>query len=163
MQTAGFLPLAARRRIAQRRHAPRIQIADSVHHTRGSEGEHRQTERFQSAEDPEFGSQAHQQLADEIELVDGVLDAGECVRFLCDLLDCLRCDRDGRAAGDVVDDQGQRRALGNLHEIFDETALRRPDVIRSDDEERIDLCFFGQRAELESLLKRSGACAGYDR
>ena len=52
--------------------------------------------------------------------------------------DRIQCDGYGGPAGDVVDHPRQFMRGGDFEVVFDQTALRRPDVIRRDDQQRID-------------------------
>jgi hypothetical protein len=62
---------------------------------------------------------------------------------LGDRFECFGGDRHRGASGNVIDEEWQVRALGEIGEEGDKTALRRPHVIRSDRHKRIAACFLG--------------------
>ena len=134
----------------------RLQIADGVHEAAGADRHHREAELLEPHEHFEVAAELVQALGNEAEIVDGLLDADEVRRAVLDGFQRVERDADGRAARDVVDHPRHVVPARELQVIRDEAALRRPDVVRRDDQERVGAGVervLGQHAALRERLR----------
>ena len=92
-----------------------------------------------------------------------MLEADEGGSALGERAQGVERDRYGRPAGDVVEEERQRAAPCKIGEVFDQTALRRADVIGSDDQERVGADRSGVLGELDRLGMRLAAGGHHDR
>ncbi len=83
----------------------------------------------------------------------GLFTVGVFWQLIGYLANCRRFHRNSSASRDVIDQHRECRAPGDLSEVRHQAALRWANVIRSDDEERVDLRFLGKLAELNCLFE----------
>ncbi len=124
-------------RVAQVRQYPRLQISDCVHQAARADRHHRETQFLEADKDAKVGAEHAQGFGDEAEIVHGVLHSDEARRLRPQLLQRIDRHVDRGSARYVVDHPRQVANRGKLEVVSNESSLRRPNVVRSYDQQGI--------------------------
>src|SRR5262249_50603563 len=152
MQLAGRGKISLGHFFAQERDAGGHEVPYCIHQSGRSNRKHRETQRLKAAKNPELNSKPQEQLADKIKVCSRMLHPDQIWKPLCNLQHSLRANRHPGPARDMIDQQRERGALANRDEVCNQSSLRRPNVVRGDNQQRVRTGSLGSGSQLCCFL-----------